>query len=291
MSGPRVGVCILPDAPWREAERRWRLADELGFAHAWTYDHLTWGGLPGHEWYAAIPTLTAAALRTSRIGLGTFVSSPNNHHPAQFIREIAALADIAGDRVLLGIGSGGTLDAQTVAPDLTLRGQTERFAEFTEAMARLLRHTEVTFAGEYFQLAEARTDPGPLNSDARVRVPLLVAANGPRAIELAVTHGEGWVTYGGSADTQEDWWQVVGEVVTRLEEQLERSGRTRPLRRVLGLDSAPIYSFASVDAFADAHGRAGELGFTDVVAAWPRAADPYAGSEDVVIEVAGRFCA
>ena len=42
----RHGVTILPEHPWREARPMWRAAEELGFDHAWTYDHLVWSGLP-----------------------------------------------------------------------------------------------------------------------------------------------------------------------------------------------------------------------------------------------------
>ncbi|HEX8865549.1 MAG TPA: LLM class flavin-dependent oxidoreductase, partial [Lentzea sp.] len=52
------------------------------------------------------------------------------------------------------------------------------------------------------------------------------------------------------------------------------------------LDSAPVYSLSSVECFVDAVGRAAELGFTDVVAHWPRHDGIYMGSEQVVEEVA-----
>ena len=42
VSGVQLGVVILPELGWAESEHRWRHAEELGFAHAWTYDHLTW---------------------------------------------------------------------------------------------------------------------------------------------------------------------------------------------------------------------------------------------------------
>ena len=42
----RFGLTILPEIPWAEAAPRWRAAEDLGFDHAWTYDHLVWGGLP-----------------------------------------------------------------------------------------------------------------------------------------------------------------------------------------------------------------------------------------------------
>ena len=57
----RHGIVILPQDPWSEARRKWMLAEELGFDHAWTYDHLSWRSLAGEPWGATVPTLTAAA--------------------------------------------------------------------------------------------------------------------------------------------------------------------------------------------------------------------------------------
>lgn len=285
----RVGICILPDRSWSQTGRRWRRAEELGFDHAWTYDHLTWAGLPGHDWFAAIPTLAAAAGVTSRIGLGTFVTSPNNHHPAQLIREFATLDDLSGGRMLLGAGSGGTLDAQTVAEGIDLRTRTDRFADFTVLLDLLLHRESVTWRGSHYAVRDAATHPGPLNTPDRVRVPLLVAANGPRAVRLAVGHGDGWITYGGKADDVEDWWRLVGQVSDRVDAEIDRQGRDRPLRRVLGLDSSPVYSLGSLAAFEDAVTRAERLGFTDVVCVWPRESAPYAGTEAMLERIAGAF--
>src|SRR5687767_6871355 len=103
----RVGVVILPDQRWAETERRWRLAEQWGFDHAWTYDHLGWRDLADGPWFDAVPTLTAAAMVTSRIHLGTLVASPNFRHPVHFGREVTALDDISGGRLLLGVGAGG----------------------------------------------------------------------------------------------------------------------------------------------------------------------------------------
>ena len=70
----RFGITILPEYRWSEAEPKWRRAEELGFDHAWTYDHLTWHGLQDSPWYSTTQTLTAAALVTSTVKLGTFVT-------------------------------------------------------------------------------------------------------------------------------------------------------------------------------------------------------------------------
>ena len=62
-----------------------------------------------------------------------------------------------------------------------------------------------------------------------------------------------------------------------------------PLDRYLSLDGAPRFSLESAELFTEMVGRAGELGFTDVVTHWPRAEGVYAGSEAVLEEVAGRL--
>ena len=79
--GLRVGLVILPEHRWVEAAPRWRAAEEYGFDHVWTYDHLGWRSLVDGPWFDAVATLTAAATVTGRIRLGTFVASPNFRHP------------------------------------------------------------------------------------------------------------------------------------------------------------------------------------------------------------------
>ena len=121
----------------------------------------------------------------------------------------------------------------------------------------------------------------------RPRMPLLLAGNGPRAIRYAAQRGDGWVTTGGNEnDDAEAWWAGVAELVRRFDDALEAAGRT-DIPRFLSLDDEGRYSLASAAAYEDAVGRAEALGFTDVVAHWPRAEGIYAGSESVLEEVAG----
>lgn len=284
-----IGVCILPDAPWSEVVDTWGAAEDLGFDHAWTYDHLTWSGLPDHAWFAAFPTLAAAAGVTSRIGLGTFVSSPNTHHPAQLVREALSLHDLSEGRFLLGIGAGGDTDASVAWPGATIGERSARFREFTAIVGELLRSDGVGFDGTHYRFERAGSLPGPPNAQGRIGIPLLVAANGPKALALAAREGDGWITYGGKASTDAAWWELVAGAAERMDQTLASAGRSRPLRRILGLDSAPTYPFGGVDLFEDAVGRAAALGFTDVVCTWPRTSPPYAGSPDTVRRVAARL--
>src|SRR4029453_6190546 len=98
----RVGVLILPEHPWRESCLRWQRAEELGFDPAWTSDHLPWRGHRDLSWFSANPTLTAAAVATERIRLGTLVPSPNFRHPLTLAKEIVTLDHISGGALTLG---------------------------------------------------------------------------------------------------------------------------------------------------------------------------------------------
>ena len=94
----RLGVLILPEFGWQTAQSVWRRAEELGVEHAWTYDHLAWRSFRDSAWFASIPTLTAAAIATERLRVGTLVASPNFRHPVPFAKELVTLDDISGGR-------------------------------------------------------------------------------------------------------------------------------------------------------------------------------------------------
>jgi len=283
----RVGIVILPEFSRPELERRWRLAEEYGFDHAWTYDHLGWRTLVDSPWYSALPTLSAAAMVTSKIRLGTFVASPNFRHPVPFARELTALDDLSGGRLLLGIGSGGIGYDTTVLgqPELPPRARTERFEEFVTLLDTLLTQDQTTWQGTHYAAVEARIIPGCVQVP---RVPFVVAANGPRAMLLAATFGQGWATSGDPNRAEDtDWWAALAGICDRFTEVLSEQGRDpSTVDRYLQVDAGPDFSLSSVESFRDALSRADELGFTDVVTHWPRPEGPYAGSEQTLEAVA-----
>lgn len=283
----RAGIIILPDQRWAVAAGRWRRAEQYGFAHAWTYDHIGWRDLVDGPWFDAVPTLAAAAGVTSHIRLGTMVASPNFRHPVHFAREVTALDDISGGRLTLGVGGGGVagfdntvLGGEALAP----RERVDRFTEFLTILDPLLRGEAVTYRGHYYTAVDARGTPGSLQSP---RVPLVVAGLGPRSMRLAARYGAGWVTTVGRLESLDEWWRKAREAVARFEEVLAAAGRDpSTVDRYLSLDSSPQYSLTSAAYYAEAVGRAAECGFTDVLSHWPRADGWYAGDEAVLDEVA-----
>lgn len=282
----RVGIVILPEFPWAQAAPLWRRAEEYGFDHAWTYDHIGWRELVDGPWYDAVPTLTAAATVTSRIRLGTCVASPHFRHPVHFARELTALDDISGGRFTLGVGAGAvppSFDTRVLGHEpLTPRQLVDRFGEFVELLDEILRNDRTTWRGEYYAAEEAPSAPG---CRQRPRLPFVVAGTGPRSMAVAARYGQGWITAGHRCADLDLWWKSVAAQVERFDEALARAGRG-PVDRYLSLDAAPVFSLSSVEAFVDSVGRAGELGFTDVVTHWPRPDRYYVGTEATLDAVA-----
>ncbi|MEY2469474.1 MAG: hypothetical protein QOF21_2172 [Actinomycetota bacterium] len=286
----RVGVCILPEDRWPVAAEKWRHAEELGFVHAWTYDHLAWRDLRDSPWFAAMPTLTAAAVVTSTIRLGTLVASPNFRHPVSFAREVITLDDVSAGRLTLGLGSGGEgWDATILGQDpWSAAERSARFAEFVDLLDLLLREREVDYDGGFYSAVAARTHPGCVQQP---RVPFAIAATGPKAMRLAARHAATWVTTGERGQTSpmnaRDGAAAVARQMARLDEACAAEGRDpssidRLVLTGLELDGG----LASPDAFAEVKGAYDAIGVTDLVVHWPRESGCFAGDASILDRIA-----
>jgi alkanesulfonate monooxygenase SsuD/methylene tetrahydromethanopterin reductase-like flavin-dependent oxidoreductase (luciferase family) len=289
----RVGIVILPTDRWPAQRDRWRRAEEDGFDHAWTYDHLTWDPLAGMPWGATIPTLVAAATVTERIPLGTWVASPNYRHPVPFARELAALDDVSSGRAMLGIGAGGTgHDARVLGdPALSPADRAARLEEFVDVLDRVLTLPATDHDGRFYRAVDAVT---LLPCVQRPRLPFVIAANVPRTMRLAARYGEGWATTGAPdvrGGSEDAWWAGVAGLTERFDQVLADAGREpESVRRMLSVDAAGTFALASADCFEDVVGRAGRLGFTDVVVHWPvPGAAVYDAPESVLDQACARL--
>ena len=278
----RLGVLVLPEFQWPEARSIFRRVEEMGFAHAWTYDHLAWRSLRDGPWFGAVPLLSAAAVVTERIRLGTLVASPNFRHPMPFARELITLDHVSGGRFELGIGAGGTgWDAVMLGNDPWTPGErSARFVEFVTLLDRLLTDEHVTARGRYYTVVEGRTAPGCVQ---RPRIPFAIAATGARGMALAAGLGRTWVTTGdlapeGAHLAATDGVRVVAEQMGRLDDACAAIGRDpRSVGRLVLTGPRLDPGLSSADAFADTVGHYEAIGVTDLVVHWPRPDPPYQG--------------
>jgi alkanesulfonate monooxygenase SsuD/methylene tetrahydromethanopterin reductase-like flavin-dependent oxidoreductase (luciferase family) len=287
------GVVILPERQWSSARRTWEEAEELGFDHAWTYDHLIWRWFRDLPWYATMPTLTAAATVTSRIMLGVLVANPAIRHPVSFAKELVTLDDISEGRMMcaVGAGAGGFDDDALGLPPLTPAARGHRFKEFVELIDRVLREAEVSHSGRYYEVRDARTHPRCVQ---RPRLPMAVAATGRGGIALAAERADIWVTAAWPGHGEPVRFDRAVSVIAKQSAELERAcaaiGRDPATVRRLVVTGALIGGVLdSLSSYREAVGMFEEVGITDLVVHWPRDDFPYAGRRAVLDDIAAEF--
>ncbi|GAA2586414.1 LLM class flavin-dependent oxidoreductase [Dactylosporangium fulvum] len=286
----RFGIMIVPEDRWQTARLKWRQAEQMGFDHAWTYDHLNWRAFRAKDWFTAVPTLTAAAVETERIGLGVLVASPNLRHPVSLAKDVTAIDDISGGRLILGLGSGaeGFDSTMTRRAPWSRRERTARFAEYVQLTDLLLRQPVTTFDGRYYVAHEVYSYP---LCQQEPRVPFAIAASGARGMRLVAEYGSYWVTTGEpnrfASAPYEQALPVLRQQVEALEKACLEIGRDpATVARLLVTGPTVGGVLASPEAFFDAAGRFAEAGITDVVVQWPRPDEPFPGKVEVLEKVA-----
>jgi alkanesulfonate monooxygenase SsuD/methylene tetrahydromethanopterin reductase-like flavin-dependent oxidoreductase (luciferase family) len=286
----RVGVLMLPTDPWPRTVARARRLEALGYSSLWTYDHLSWRRYRERPWFAAIPWLTGLAGATSRIRLGTMVASPNFRHPVTLAKEAMTLDHVSGGRLTLGVGAGGVGFDATVLGGSVLRPaeRAARLAEFVEVLDALLRQPSTSHRGEHYVVDGAMMLPGCLQ---RPRLPLAVAAAGPKTLALAARFADAWITVAGPVERPGTGYPEVRRQVEQLAERCAAVGRDPAgIDRILLIGEPRERPLASVAAFTEFAGRYEELGFDEIVFHHPRPDDPVWTDDPAVVDaIAAKF--
>ena len=148
-----------------------RVAEEVGFDHVWFGDsHLIW-----HE---VGPYLTAAAMSARRMRVGPLVSNPVTRHPTVVASMLATLGQLFDGRAALGVGRGDSAVRTLGLPPMKLR----EFREALRIMRALCRGETAEVHGTAVRFPWL-TRP----------VPVLLAAYGPRVLELAGAEADGLI--------------------------------------------------------------------------------------------------
>lgn len=151
-----------------------RAAEDAGFDQFWVSDDLFLRGV----W----PILSACALATRRISLGTCIVNPYTMHPAEIAMQAAALDELSGGRALLGIGAGaGDFLGWVGLP------QPQPLAT-TAATLHALR---ALFAGERGAAAHPAWSPEAYLRFSTRQVPLYLGAMSPKMQQLIGAAADG----------------------------------------------------------------------------------------------------
>lgn len=168
------GIRIPACGRLRDVAEAARAAEAGGFDYVWTLDSPLLAGRLLDPYL----TLAACAATTSRVRLGVGVTNPFTRHPAVTACSILSLDDLSDGRAILGIGSGDsamrTLGLNPADAGGTHRARRNHLRETVQVLDAIFCGDTVTFGDRKFKLEQ----PGR-------RVPVYIAATGPRMLELA----------------------------------------------------------------------------------------------------------
>jgi alkanesulfonate monooxygenase SsuD/methylene tetrahydromethanopterin reductase-like flavin-dependent oxidoreductase (luciferase family) len=288
----RFGIYVVPNRPWSELERRWRLAEDLGFDSLWGCDDLYWPETRGGICFDGLVVLAAMAARTSRVRVGTLMLSlPIRDNPAVLAKEIIALDHLSNGRLEFGFGAG-ILEGDHAGAGHEFWGKEERVARFREAVEivdRVLCEEVVSYTGRYYRTTELWTSPGPVQ---RPRPPLVIGAHSPGMLRIAAQFADTWNSWGGWVATENEAYKRTVDRSHRLDQLCVDVGRDPAsiARSLLVFESTGAYAvtpptraFSSVEAFRDLVGRYSEIGITELVFYFPEEANHRQVMEEVAV--------
>jgi alkanesulfonate monooxygenase SsuD/methylene tetrahydromethanopterin reductase-like flavin-dependent oxidoreductase (luciferase family) len=215
---PHWSVTELPaEVPrWADLLALAQQVETAGLDSLWLVDHLLirWAVAAaqfGREVLPALATaapvgvwecwslLAALAAVTERITLASLVSCTTYRNPALLAKMATTVDEIAGGRLILGLGAGDFADEHSTF-GFPWDRRVSRFAEALQIVQPLLRRGRVDFAGEFFQARDCELRPrGPRPQGPPILIGAL--AHGPRMLDLTARYADvwnGWVVGGRS---------------------------------------------------------------------------------------------
>jgi probable F420-dependent oxidoreductase len=205
--------------PWTEVRDFVSEVENMGWDGFWYADHYMPntpdGETIGGNFNECFSVLSALAVTTSRVRLGSLVTPTTMNHPALIANRAATIDQISNGRFVLGMGAGWQINEHTAfgIELFDAKARVDRFAEAIEIVKSMLSQERTTFSGEHFTITNAPCEPKPVQSP----LPILVGTGGARMLRLTARFAQEWNTWGTP--------EVAGGVIAKLREACEKEGR------------------------------------------------------------------
>jgi F420-dependent oxidoreductase-like protein len=194
----RFSIWPSPARPWDEIHETAAYCEQTGWDGVYFADHFMPNG-PGPapldgDTLECWSVIAALAALVPRVRLAPLVTSVTYRHPAVLAKIAAAVDQVSGGRLTLGIGAGWQENEHAAygIPLGTVRERMDRFEEATQILHSLLRQPRTTFSGRYYQLQDAPNQPAPVQD----RMPLLIGGGGERrTLRIAARYADQWNTW------------------------------------------------------------------------------------------------
>jgi probable F420-dependent oxidoreductase len=201
---------------WDECQSASREFEAMGFDSLWVCDHLYGPQSPQIPILEAWTLLGAVAAITSRVELGTLVTPAGMRNPGHLGKTIATVDNIAGGRVIAGLGGGWMAREFTDfgVDFLPISQRLVQLRETVQLLKKMWSEPEVSFTGRYVKAEHLVCEPKPPR-----RVPILVGGGGEKVtLRIAAEEADIWNNLAGAQ-------AKLGEKAAKLREHCEAIGR------------------------------------------------------------------
>jgi alkanesulfonate monooxygenase SsuD/methylene tetrahydromethanopterin reductase-like flavin-dependent oxidoreductase (luciferase family) len=149
-----------------------REAEDLGWDGFFLWDHVVFDPT-FHPIVDPWVALTAMALNTQRIRLGTLVTPVARRRPWKLARETVSLDHVSGGRLVLGVGLGDPVqwDYGFFGEEQDAKVRAKKLDEGLDILKGLWTAEPFSYQGEHYHLAEMIFRPRPVQSP---RIPIWV---------------------------------------------------------------------------------------------------------------------
>jgi F420-dependent oxidoreductase-like protein len=182
------------DVNFEQLLMAWQNADALGFDSAYVFDHFMpiLGSDTDGPCLEGWTLLTALALRTHVLQVGTLVTGNTYRNPALLAKMATTVDILTGGRVVLGIGAAW-FEREHEAygfPFYTAKERAERLDEALQVITKLWTEDHPSFAGKYYTLDKAPFAPKPLQ---KPHPPIMIGGKGKKWImPLVSRYAQQW---------------------------------------------------------------------------------------------------
>lgn len=214
-------------------------------------------------------TLAAMAVSTSRIRIGPLVTNITYRNPAVVAKEAITVDHLSGGRLELGLGAAGTRTEDALVSgiaDWPVTERVERFGEFVEMVAKLTSGESDSYVGSHYRSERFSRGPWPIQE----RLPLTIAAHGPKTLRIAARHADTWSVSAGFGRTFADLIGFLRDGNARLDDFASEAGRApSQIRRSLLVGTRGFDWWKSRQALDGFVGAVSEAGTSDLVFVYP----------------------
>ena len=142
-----------------------------------------------HDVMDPFVTLTAAAMATNTLKIGTGVCLIVQRDPIQTAKLVASIDQVSGGRFVFGIGNGWNQD-EIENHGIAFAQRHKAARERIEAMKALWTQDSAEYHGEFVNFGPAAAWPKPVQTP---HPPILVGGAFPYSARRAVRYGDGWM--------------------------------------------------------------------------------------------------